>query len=1086
MKTFIQKELATACLLATAVFAQNKDLPNQSSTSLNKPTGTPSATLVNINNIAMWIRADGWSARDPLSGNSGTFFPRGTAAAIFQDGILWGGYVVDGSDPVLRVGGQAYTIGTVAGRIISAGVAEDPMLPEVRIWRIRRDYQTADLRQDAAELLRKKPEEVTEQEIAEVRNQYAIDWRDWPWQKGAPFYDRNTNGVMDSDEEPGLLAADQVVWLVANDLNSGATLSLYGSPPIGLEIQMTLWGYAEPAILRNVIFKRVRLIYKGTATTPANATIDSMFIGQWSDPDLGDFANDFVGCDTLLSLGYVYNANRNDSHYDFFHLPPPAAGYDLLHGPLVTSQNFQDKALFDFKPRHGYRNLPLTSFIYLVAGPSIEPPWGYSFTLFWYNLLNGYHGQPYFPAPPVPYRDHLGNPTKFPLSGDSVTRSGDVDGIVISAGDRRIMLSSGPFTMALGDTQEVVIALVAGLGSSNLSSISVLRFNDAFVQEAYSGLFDIGSLTPAQPPLVASGADRQVILDWGSDRSAIANIENAASGNYRFEGYTVYQLPSATNTRAQAVRIKTFDVINDFSTLLESYFDSTSGLILQRPFQFGENSGIQRHVQIDHDYLRNRPLVNGQTYYYAVTSYNVNTNRASLVPSFESELVVLPVVPEAPKPGVRFSAVSGDTLPVRHTRGVSDARVQVRVIDPARSVPDDYLIQIDSSDYALQWNLLNLSTHGTLFARQTVFPQEDDAARFAGLQSLIFPPPARARAYAYELGPGATDIRMAGTRAFGDIFDGGIGFLGIHPDSPGLFGLTSSLWPSQMRDVEIRFSDTRTQMAYRYMRRAALPTHNWDCERFIINAEGGYAYQDTRAVPFTVWEVDTTDGDPAPRQLTVGFLENCESFPKGSVNGRWDPTDGDLGGREIVWIFPDAHDSTMQQEKYKVNLLLNSFVDIMYFLWVRQTQPPEPVYHEGDVLTIYANHPLTPQDEYSFSGKTFSYDAGLAKVDVNLINVFPNPYYGLNRAEVSRYAHFVTFSHLPPQARVRIFDLAGTLVRRLEKNDDSQFLRWDLLNEQGWLVASGIYLVYIEMPALGKTKVLKLVVITEQQIPPFY
>ncbi|NIR92172.1 MAG: hypothetical protein GWO08_00405, partial [Gammaproteobacteria bacterium] len=40
---------------------------------------------------------------------------------------------------------------------------------------------------------------------------------------------------------------------------------------------------------------------------------------------------------------------------------------------------------------------------------------------------------------------------------------------------------------------------------------------------------------------------------------------------------------------------------------------------------------------------------------------------------------------------------------------------------------------------------------------------------------------------------------------------------------------------------------------------------------------------------------------------------------------------------------------------------------------------------------------------------------------------------------------------------------------------------WDLANHNGLPVASGIYIVHIEMPDLNETKVLKLAVIREQE-----
>jgi hypothetical protein len=55
----------------------------------------------------------------------------------------------------------------------------------------------------------------------------------------------------------------------------------------------------------------------------------------------------------------------------------------------------------------------------------------------------------------------------------------------------------------------------------------------------------------------------------------------------------------------------------------------------------------------------------------------------------------------------------------------------------------------------------------------------------------------------------------------------------------------------------------------------------------------------------------------------------------------------------------------------------------------------------------------------------------------------------------------------------------------LEKNDDSQFFRWDLLNDNGLPVASGVYVVHVDMGDLG-TKILKLFIVQPQQILEYY
>ena len=128
-------------------------------------------TLVNVGSVAMWIYSTSEASITP-GGDGGFFFPRGntpSTSAIFMDGIVYGGFVNDGASPTLRVGGVQYSVGFAPGRIVSQGVAEF----EDRIWRIRRDYRTADLAQDAAEV--SQVTSASAAQIADIRAQYEQD-----------------------------------------------------------------------------------------------------------------------------------------------------------------------------------------------------------------------------------------------------------------------------------------------------------------------------------------------------------------------------------------------------------------------------------------------------------------------------------------------------------------------------------------------------------------------------------------------------------------------------------------------------------------------------------------------------------------------------------------------------------------------------------------------------------------------------------------------------------------------------------------------------------------------------------------------
>jgi flagellar hook assembly protein FlgD len=79
---------------------------------------------------------------------------------------------------------------------------------------------------------------------------------------------------------------------------------------------------------------------------------------------------------------------------------------------------------------------------------------------------------------------------------------------------------------------------------------------------------------------------------------------------------------------------------------------------------------------------------------------------------------------------------------------------------------------------------------------------------------------------------------------------------------------------------------------------------------------------------------------------------------------------------------------------------------------------------------------------------------------------------------------FVTFINLPEEVTVKIYSLSGTLLRTLTTNDKSTstspFLRWDLKNESGLRMASGMYLAIVSSGSY-EDKILKFALIMPQK-----
>ncbi|CUS79937.1 Por secretion system C-terminal sorting domain-containing protein [Candidatus Kryptonium thompsonii] len=1057
------------------------------------------STIVDVNNITSWVSvvsSPGGLGWPPLIKNSwnGTF-PRGSGVGmIYREGLMIGGLVDDGGSPTLRAQGVFYRTSMVPGRIITKGTAENRDDPAVkRVWRVRPDYRTADLKADAAEYFMKPLKDVTSADEEALRQQYENDWKDWPADKGAPWY--TTTGPdaykvkygpgfdpNNPNHVPGIPGATQTVWAVANDLASDVGIQVFGSPPIGLELQLTEWAYSVSNPLNNIIFQQIRIIYKGTAAAKPDSKIDSVYIVKWADPDLGDYSDDLAGCDSVLGLGYVYNANTVDHEYQSIGLPAPAVGFDFLQGPARYTGNPNDSAVIGLEWRKGYKywnENPLTTFVFFAAGTGISDPTN---APQWFNLMRGGLPRPEYPSF-VPFwsaftRDPNVYPTKYAVAGDPVTKTGWIDGREIPPGDRRIVNVTGPFQLKLTDgkpdTAEIVVALIGAMGVDNLSSILVLKYYDIYAQFAYDNLFVLPS-PPPSPDVKVAALDRQVVLNWGWNQASVNAIENYNSAGFIFEGYNVYQLPSPTSSLSEAIKIATYDVVNEVTVILDRTIDPKTGALLQVPVQTGSNSGIRHYITLTTDYVRQRPLVNGQTYYYAVTAYAYNPDPLAPFRALESTPVVLAVTPQSPPPGTRYYGAVGDTLTVVH-KGRSDGEVVAILVDPSIATGHTYQVRFDNEGnwYIVDINENKVKATGSNQSGDEAYPIVD------GVFVKVMGPPLAGKEWVAT--QGAANRWFTGNPANGgELLFGGV-FLG-----PNFTG--SSLAPGDFKSVEIRFSartgftDQNGNGQYDLGEPYTVDPAKSQ-KAFMYQTWSNATYEGFYDVPFKVFDIENPN---SPRQLNVVVRDR-------NGNKQWDISDANdaVTPYEYIWVLDSDYDPTgkawdpAQGTGFMTSGPNHSAYPVLWALWLYQRGTRDP-YSADVTIQLYPNRVNTPADTFTFATQAPTVgDVQLARQDVEKINAFPNPYYGFNLMETDRLIKYITFNHLPKKATIRIFNLAGVLVKTINKDDDSQFARWNLRNEHNLPVASGVYIVHIDMPEIGATKILKLLIVQEEEIIPTY
>jgi len=134
----------------------------------------------------------------------------------------------------------------------------------------------------------------------------------------------------------------------------------------------------------------------------------------------------------------------------------------------------------------------------------------------------------------------------------------------------------------------------------------------------------------------------------------------------------------------------------------------------------------------------------------------------------------------------------------------------------------------------------------------------------------------------------------------------------------------------------------------------------------------------------------------------------------------------------------------------------------------------------------YNLYTFNTADIYSELGNADQHKSAL-----DLINVVPNPYYAYSSYENGRIDNRVRITNLPNKCKIKIFTLNGTLVRTFDRDVSGQediygtetgsdyvrakrlsYQDWDLKNQSGISVASGLYIIHVDVPEVGE-KILK-------------
>ena len=159
----------------------------------------------------------------------------------------------------------------------------------------------------------------------------------------------------------------------------------------------------------------------------------------------------------------------------------------------------------------------------------------------------------------------------------------DDTGADLIAFDRKLAMSTGPFTINPEEPQQIIVGIVFARGANNFNSVTKLKQADDLAQAFVDANF-YAPPPPAAPSLTATPADQSVILEWKNAARSNNYLESYSvvdpftpddDNDYLFEGYDVIQYDHGEDFVGRT--IATYDVRNGVTRVVDGFPGRAAG-----------------------------------------------------------------------------------------------------------------------------------------------------------------------------------------------------------------------------------------------------------------------------------------------------------------------------------------------------------------------------------------------------------------------------------------------------------------------------------------------------------------------------
>lgn len=216
-----------------------------------------------------------------------------------------------------------------------------------------------------------------------------------------------------------------------------------------------------------------------------------------------------------------------------------------------------------------------------------------------------------------------------------------------------------------------------------------------------------------------------------------------------------------------------------------------------------------------------------------------------------------------------------------------------------------------------------------------------------------------------------------------------------------------------------------------------------------------------------------------PADLT-GSRKDIPAYDQcATINKILTSSNGWTGSNEFKEVFTDAmwvNIPVLSDSRYAFANPSSIPCDATVRIRIAKPYNKNYMYINGDPSSSNApDSALVPQNNndpmYSFSTydlKTTTNDNEAAVNALDLINVVPNPYYAYSGYEKNQLDNRIKITNLPEKCTIRIYTVSGTQIRKITKDSPQTYVDWDLKNQANVPIASGLYIIHVDVPGVGE------------------